>query len=91
LRLPAVRPARICRWKTTKAITIGRLASTRPGERAAFLLGTAVALRGTAVTGDPLVTATAARATEEIGEAGFAAAYAQGVRQTREEVLAELG
>jgi hypothetical protein len=50
-----------------------------------------VALRGTAVAGDPLVAATAARATSELGESGFAAAYAQGAKQTRDQALSTLG
>jgi hypothetical protein len=44
-----------------------------------------------AITGGPLVAATVARATEELGEAGFAAAYAHGAKQTREQALATLG
>jgi predicted ATPase/DNA-binding SARP family transcriptional activator len=87
----AVAAARTSPFASTLASAVEGLASTKSGERAAFLLGTAVALRGTAITGDPLVTAVAARATEEIGNAGFAAAYAQGAKQTREQALAELG
>ena len=47
-------------------------------DRAAFLLGVAVALRGTAVTGDPDVAAVAARARDRAGAEAFAAAYARG-------------
>ena len=86
----AVQAAREVPFVSTLASAVEGLASTKPGERAAFLLGTAVALRGTAVTGDPGVAATAARATEEIGGAAFAVAYAQGAGQTREEALAAL-
>lgn len=86
----AMAEARRSPFVSTLAAAAEGLASTKSGEEAAFLLGTAVALRGTAITGDPLVAATATRVTAEIGEAGFAAAYAQGARQTREEALAAL-
>ena len=53
-------------------------AGTEDAEHAAHLLGLAVALRGTAVTGDPDVAAVAARARDEAGADRFAAAYARG-------------
>jgi tetratricopeptide (TPR) repeat protein len=87
----AIAAARTSPFVATLAAAVEGLASTEPPERAAFLLGTAVALRGMAVTGGPLVAATVARATEELGEAGFAAAYAHGAKQTREQALATLG
>lgn len=87
----AITAARTSPFVSTLAAAVEGLASTKPAERAAFLLGVAVALRGTAVTGDPLVAATAARATAELGETGFAAAYAQGAAQTREQALSTLG
>jgi len=59
------------------AAAVEGLAGT--AENAAFLLGLAVALRGTAVTGDPDVAAVAARARDEAGSEAFAAAYASGV------------
>ncbi|GAA5058796.1 hypothetical protein GCM10023259_044100 [Thermocatellispora tengchongensis] len=46
--------------------------------RAALLLGAAVALRGTAVAGDPDVARVAAAVTECLGPEAFAEAYAQG-------------
>jgi len=86
----AMTAARTSPFVATLAAAVEGLASTAHAERAAFLLGSAVALRGTAVAGDPLVTATAARATAELGTEAFAAAYAHGARQTRDEALAEL-
>jgi predicted ATPase/DNA-binding SARP family transcriptional activator len=86
----AIAAARTSPMVVTLAAAVEGLASAAPPERAAYLLGTAVALRGTAVTGDPLVAATAARATAELGESGFGAAYAQGARQTRAKALAAL-
>jgi predicted ATPase/DNA-binding SARP family transcriptional activator len=86
----AVTTARMSPFVATLAAVVEGLASAAHAERAAFLLGLAVALRGTAVTGDPLVTATAARATAELGAEAFAAAYAQGAHQTRDEAVAEL-
>ncbi|HEX6470027.1 MAG TPA: BTAD domain-containing putative transcriptional regulator [Streptosporangiaceae bacterium] len=47
-------------------------------ERAALLLGAAVALRGTAVAGDPDVAHVAALVRESIGAAAFAGAYERG-------------
>jgi hypothetical protein len=60
------------------AAAVEGLAGTEDAERAAHLLGLAVALRGTAVTGDPDVAAVAARARAEVGADRFAAAYARG-------------
>ncbi|HEX6359183.1 BTAD domain-containing putative transcriptional regulator [Actinophytocola sp.] len=79
----AVETARRSPFAATLASAVEGLASATPPARAAFLLGTAVALRGTAIAGDPLVAATAARATKELGADGFAAAYAQGAGQSR--------
>ncbi|RSM87441.1 AfsR/SARP family transcriptional regulator [Kibdelosporangium aridum] len=75
---------------TTLAAAVEGLASVQPASRAAFLLGTAVALRGTTIAGDPTVAATAAKATDELGAEAFAAAYADGVRQTRDQALTAL-
>ncbi|MFI9814031.1 ATP-binding protein [Saccharothrix variisporea] len=58
------------------------------GERAAFLLGTAVALRGAAVVGDPDVSRVVDRARDVIGPEAFAEAYARGAGQSREQALA---
>jgi hypothetical protein len=57
------------------------------GSGAAELLGVAVALRGTAVTGDPDVAAVAARARDLTGADAFAAAYARGAAMSRDEAL----
>jgi hypothetical protein len=86
----AIEAARRSPFVSTLAAAVEGLASAKPAARGAFLLGTAVALRGMAVTGDPSVAATATRATAELGEEAFAAAYADGARQTREQALAEL-
>ncbi|WP_157248858.1 BTAD domain-containing putative transcriptional regulator [Nonomuraea typhae] len=59
-------------------------------ERAAYLLGAAVALRGTAVTGDPAVARVAAGATAAIGAESFAACYARGATLSRDEALTVL-
>jgi tetratricopeptide (TPR) repeat protein len=53
------------------------------GEQAALLLGAAVALRGTAITGDVDV----ARIAGQVGTEAFAAAYARGAAMTREQAL----
>ncbi|NUT95368.1 MAG: AfsR/SARP family transcriptional regulator, partial [Saccharothrix sp.] len=57
------------------------------GERAAFLLGTAVALRGATVVGDPDVARTVDRARDSVGPEAFAHAYARGAAQSRDEAL----
>jgi len=56
-------------------------------ERAALLLGAAVALRGTAVAGDPDVARVAAQAREPIGAAAFAAAYERGATLSPDDAL----
>ncbi|MEV4747876.1 BTAD domain-containing putative transcriptional regulator [Streptosporangium sp. NPDC049248] len=56
-------------------------------ERAAFLLGVGVALRGAAVTGDPDVARVAAGATELIGAEAFAAEFARGAALSRDDAL----
>jgi predicted ATPase/DNA-binding SARP family transcriptional activator len=86
----AITVARTSPFVSTLAAAVEGLASASPPERAAFLLGTAVALRGMAITGDPGVAATAARATASLGETAFAAAYAQGAKQTRPQALTTL-
>ncbi len=72
------------------AAAVEGLAGAVSGERAALLLGIAVALRGTAVAGDPDVATTAARAGELIGPGAFADAYARGVAMSRDEALTAL-
>jgi tetratricopeptide (TPR) repeat protein len=86
----AIAVARTSPFVSNLAAAVEGLASTANAERAAFLLGAAVALRGMAIAGDPLTTATAARATATLGPEGFAAAYAQGARLSRTEALAQL-
>ena len=65
------------------------LAEVEDAERAALLLGAAVALRGTAVTGDPDVARAAARDRARAPPA-FAAAYARGAAMTPDEARARL-
>jgi predicted ATPase/DNA-binding SARP family transcriptional activator len=86
----AVSVARTLPMIGTLAAAVEGLAGAETAPRAAFLLGTAVALRGTTVAGDPAVAATVARATRELGPEAFAAAYADGVRQTRDQALTSL-
>ncbi|MFG1697872.1 BTAD domain-containing putative transcriptional regulator [Nonomuraea sp. NPDC049309] len=59
-------------------------------EEAAWLLGMAVALRGTAVAGDRDVARTAAAATAILGAEGFAAAYARGAAMSKDDALSAL-
>ncbi|WP_214412304.1 BTAD domain-containing putative transcriptional regulator [Sphaerisporangium fuscum] len=60
------------------------------GERAALLLGVAVALRGTAVTGDPDVARITTAARDRVGAEAFASAYSRGAGMRREDALAVL-
>jgi Predicted ATPase len=75
--------------------TVGGHADAGPkareaAERAAFLLGIAVALRGMAVAGDQDVARTAATATAILGPEAFAAAYARGAAMTKADALSAL-
>jgi len=84
----AVAVARASPLTAELAAAVDGLAATASAARAATLLGTAVALRGAAITGDPDVATTAARATAELGPESFAAAYALGAKQSPEQALA---
>jgi len=84
----AVTVARASPLTSDLAAAVEGLARTAPAERATLLLGTAVALRGIAITGDTDVAATAALATAELGADAFANAYALGAKQSREQALA---
>ncbi|GAB1509674.1 BTAD domain-containing putative transcriptional regulator [Actinophytocola sp. KF-1] len=79
----AITAARAAPFVSELAAAVEGYAGTAPAREAAFLLGTAVALRGTAITGAPGVAATAARATAELGADAFATAWAEGARQSR--------
>jgi predicted ATPase/DNA-binding SARP family transcriptional activator len=79
----AVAAARTSPFASEVAAAVEGLAGVAPARDAAVLLGTAVALRGTAVTGDRVVAAAAARATSVLGADAFATAYAAGARQDR--------
>ncbi|MEO6085960.1 MAG: BTAD domain-containing putative transcriptional regulator [Umezawaea sp.] len=59
-------------------------------DRTALLLGAAVAIRGTTVAGDPDVARIARAASEALGSAGFAEAFARGAALLREEALTVL-
>ncbi|WP_433259897.1 BTAD domain-containing putative transcriptional regulator [Actinosynnema sp. CS-041913] len=69
----------------------GAALSDGSGERAALLLGVAVALRGTAKAGDPDVARVAAGARELTGAEVFAEAYARGAAMSRDEAVAVAG
>jgi predicted ATPase len=60
------------------------------GDRAALLLGAAVALRGTAVTGDGDVARIAGSARALLGTAGFAEAFARGAAMSHADALTVL-
>ncbi|MDP4510775.1 BTAD domain-containing putative transcriptional regulator [Nonomuraea turcica] len=65
-------------------------ASPQAGEKAAVLLGVAVALRGTTVAGDRDVAEVAAAATRVLGPEAFAAAYAKGAAMGQDDALSVL-
>ncbi len=65
----------------------GAALAANEAERAALLLGAAVAVRGMAVTGDADVARIAARARDLAGVATFADAYARGAAMTPEQAL----
>ncbi|MDP9844028.1 hypothetical protein [Streptosporangium lutulentum] len=60
---------------------------TGAGQRAALLLGVAVALRGMAVAGDPDVARIALGARDLVGPEAFASAFARGAAMRRQEAL----
>ncbi len=84
----AINLARAAPFAYELAAAVEGLAGTAPARKAAFLLGTAVALRGTAITGDRSVAATAARATAELGAEAFATTYAEAARQSLDQARA---
>jgi predicted ATPase/DNA-binding SARP family transcriptional activator len=63
---------------------------TGSGERAALLLGVAVAMRGMAVTGDADVARIARGARDRLGATAFANAFARGAAMTPEQALTAL-
>ncbi|WP_327587452.1 winged helix-turn-helix domain-containing protein [Nonomuraea sp. NBC_00507] len=65
-------------------------ASPQASEKAAALLGVAVALRGTTVAGDRDVAEVAAAATRVLGPEAFAAAYAKGAAMGQDDALSVL-
>ncbi|MEV4803916.1 BTAD domain-containing putative transcriptional regulator [Nonomuraea sp. NPDC049421] len=77
-------------WADATEALAGGLATEEAAERAALLLGVAVALRGMAVAGDRDVARTAAQAGAILGAEAFAAAYAEGAAMTRADALAAL-
>jgi predicted ATPase/DNA-binding SARP family transcriptional activator len=64
---------------------------TGSAERAALLLGVAVALRGMAMTGDVDVARIAGATRELLGATAFAKAFAQGAAMSSEQALTALG
>ncbi|MEV6640989.1 BTAD domain-containing putative transcriptional regulator [Amycolatopsis sp. NPDC051371] len=64
--------------------------ATHP-EQAAVLLGAAAAVRGTAITGDPDVSAVRTRLLESLGAAGFEQAYGVGLGMSAQKALTAAG
>ncbi|HEV7977500.1 BTAD domain-containing putative transcriptional regulator [Amycolatopsis sp.] len=64
---------------------------TGSGERAALLLGVAVALRGMSMAGDADVSRIADAARDDVGQEVFAEAFSRGAAMSREEALTVLG
>ncbi|RSD09127.1 BTAD domain-containing putative transcriptional regulator [Amycolatopsis eburnea] len=69
----------------------GVLAGRDEDERAAFLLGVAVGLRGAPVAGDADVAAVAGRVRARIGPEAYASAFARGREMPPEQAIHELG
>lgn len=69
----------------------GILADRDEGERAAFLLGVAVALRGSPVSGDADVAAIEATAQARIGADAYVNAFDRGARMGPDQAIEELG
>ncbi|HEY3470150.1 MAG TPA: BTAD domain-containing putative transcriptional regulator [Amycolatopsis sp.] len=69
----------------------GVLAGRAEDDRAAFLLGVAVGLRGAPVTGDPDVAAVTAQVRARIGADAYAEAFARGREMPPEQALSEFG
>jgi predicted ATPase len=69
----------------------GILADRDEGERAAFLLGVAVALRGSTVSGDADVAAIEATARARIGADAYVNAFDRGARMAPDQAIEELG
>ncbi|MCC5576712.1 AAA family ATPase [Microtetraspora sp. AC03309] len=82
--VPAADLADVAEGQAGLALLDGR------AERAAFLLGVGVALRGMAVVGDRDVAGVAAGATEAVGAERFAAAFARGAALDRDRALTAL-
>ncbi|MEU7887878.1 BTAD domain-containing putative transcriptional regulator [Microbispora bryophytorum] len=69
------------------AAAVEGLAEAMAPKQAALLLGIAVALRGTALAGDPDVAGVAAEATAAIGAEAFAEQFGTGAAMSREDAL----
>ncbi|MEV4147502.1 BTAD domain-containing putative transcriptional regulator [Amycolatopsis sp. NPDC049691] len=69
----------------------GVLAAREEDERAAFLLGVAVGLRGAPVTGDPDVAGVTGRVRARIGAAAYDEAFGRGREMPPEQALSEFG
>ncbi len=69
------------------AFALEGLAEVARPEQAAVLLGAAAAVRGTAISGDPDVSAVRRRVGEALGTPGFERAYAAGLGMTAQKAL----
>jgi len=69
------------------AFALEGLAGAAQPSQAAVLLGAAAAVRGTAIGGDPDVTAVRGRLVESLGVAGFERAYRTGLGMTAQKAL----
>lgn len=69
------------------AAAVEGLAEAVPPKQGALLLGIAVALRGTALAGDPDVARVAAAATAALGAEAFAERFGMGAAMSREDAL----
>ena len=69
----------------------GILAGRDEGVRAAFLLGVAVALRGSPISGDAEVAAIEATARARIGADGYVNAFDRGAKMAPDQAIEELG
>ncbi|WP_410607346.1 BTAD domain-containing putative transcriptional regulator [Amycolatopsis sp. lyj-109] len=72
------------------AFALEGLAGVAEPEQAAVLLGAVVTVRGTAISGDPDVSAVRARLVASLGVAGFERAYRTGLGMTAQKALEHL-
>lgn len=87
LHREAVSAARRSFMVADLAAAVEGLAEAVPPKQGALLLGIAVALRGTALAGDPDVARVAAAATAALGAEAFAERFGMGAAMSREDAL----